>query len=104
MELAEVAYASDATLAKVAQRATKRQPAIIGPWANVKTGVTFLIDGKRFRATAIDPTRKGGDYAWVTGAWVTSAGRPVRGMISHLHCPEGQRSEFVNINDVEVFV
>ena len=104
MEFAEIAYASDETLAKVDKPRVARRGSVTGPWATVKPGSVILINGKRFRANVIEPTREGGEFAWLTGAWVTAGGKPVRGMISHLHCPEGQRSEFANIGYVEVFV
>lgn len=106
MELAEVAHASDETLAKVAQRAskTKHQPAIAGPWGSVKIGVVFMLGSKRFRASAIEPTREGGEFAWVTGRYVTAQGKPSPSQITHLHCPKGERMELVDIDDVRLFV
>lgn len=71
------------------------QPTIIKV-AQVGAGRPFY-----FLVTAIDPTRKGGDFAWVQGKRVTAAGKPVD-QISHLHCPEGERKEFLHIDRVSL--
>lgn len=76
----------------------------IDHWANVKVGVVFMIDRKRFRASAIEPTRDGSPLAWLTGQYVTAQGKPSPNQISHLHAPEGERVELVDIERVRIFV
>ena len=102
MEFAEVAYASDETIAK----AERRNKAPENLWANVKPGMTVLIGkpAKRFRVSSVDPTREGGAFAWLRGRYVTAQGKPSPSQISHLHLPEGQRQEFVHIDQVRIFV
>jgi len=73
-------------------------------WANVRAGSVILIGNKRFRPSAIEPTRDGSSLAWLTGLYVTTTGKPSKGHISHAHCPEGERMELVNIEHVRIFV
>lgn len=54
-----------------------------------------------FLVSNVEPTRKGGDFAWVVGKRVTAAGKPTE-QISHLHCPEGERTEFLSIARVSL--
>jgi hypothetical protein len=73
-------------------------------WHGVTASTDILINGKRFRLSTVEPTREGSDFAWLTGRYITNGGRTTKGMISHLHCPEGERQEFVNIDSVRIFV
>jgi hypothetical protein len=74
------------------------------PWARVEAGSVVLVGGKRFRLSTVEPTRDGSRLAWLTGLYVTNGGKPARGHLSHAHCPEGERMELVNIDQVRIFV
>lgn len=121
MDFAEIAEASDKTIQKavdkmateMASRVIKQRrkaaavpaetqtPEVTG-WAQVKSGSLLIVGARKFLAMTIDPTRKGGEFAWVTGYWMSRDGKKRTQQISHLHCTNGQRMELMNIGLVQV--
>lgn len=79
-------------------------PITLDLWERVTPGSVILVDGKRFRLAMVDPTTTDSPYAWLTGLYVTANGKPARGSVEHLHIGNGEREEFVHIDQVRVFV
>lgn len=84
--------------------AVQAEPEITNLWAEVKPGSVMLLGGKRFRLAVVDPTTTDSPYAWLTGLYVTANGKPARGSVEHLHVGNGEREEFVHIDQVRVFI
>lgn len=120
MDFAEIAEANDKTIQKavdrmateMASRVIKKRRAAVVPaeaetpevkaWSQVKAGSLLTVGARKFLAMTIDPTRKGGEFAWVTGYWMSRDGKKRTQQISHLHCTNGQRMELMNIGLVQV--
>lgn len=73
---------------------------------SIEVGKRFKVNRKAteevyyFIASKIEPTAPDSNCAWVTGKRVNARGDVRKDMMTHLHCPEGERMELIYVGMV----
>lgn len=103
-----VAGLVEAVKERSGKRATVAPVQPADPWGGITMGNVIYVSENSvgdqafyFLVSKIDPTRKGGELAWVTGQRCNGKGKPLA-QVSMLHCPDGMRMELLHIDHVKL--